>query len=71
MNYETVPRDLKRRLGFVMANPYLQEVIKSFQFSNGGSKHERRTFGVFYEDCYAREISRFVCNICWIELNWG
>ena len=22
------------------------------------------TFGVSYEDCYAREFSRFVCNIC-------
>ena len=28
------------------------------------SKHGRRTFGIFYEDCYARDILRFVCNIC-------
>ena len=30
----------------------------------GGSKHGRRTFGIFCEDCYARDILRFVCNIC-------
>ena len=29
-----------------------------------GSKQRRRTFGISPEDCYAREISRFVCNIC-------
>ena len=30
--------------------------------NQGGSKNGRRTFGIFWEDCYAREISRFVCN---------
>ena len=38
-------------------------------FLQGGSKHGRYTFGISYEDYYAREISRFVCNICWIDLN--
>ena len=28
----------------------------------GGSKNGQRTFGIFWEDCYAREISCFVCN---------
>ena len=28
----------------------------------GRSKHGRRSFGNSCEDCYAREISRFVCN---------
>ena len=38
---------------------------KKFRACNqGGSKHGRPTFGVPYEDCYAGEISRFVCNIC-------
>ena len=37
------------------------ELYVSYQ---GGSKHGRHTFGISYEDCYAREISRFVCNIC-------
>ena len=31
---------------------------------HGGSKHGRLTFGIFYEDCYVRDIPRFVCNIC-------
>ena len=30
----------------------------------GGSKQGRHTVGISYEDCYIREISRFVCNIC-------
>ena len=34
-----------------------------FQSEQGGSKHGRRTSGISYEDYYAREISRFVCNI--------
>ena len=28
----------------------------------GGSKHGRGTFEISYADCYAREISRFVCH---------
>ena len=31
-------------------------------FQQSGSKHGRRTFGISCKDCYAREISRFVCN---------
>ena len=30
----------------------------------GGSKHGRYTFGIFYEDCYAQDIQHFVCRIC-------
>ena len=28
----------------------------------GGSKNGRRALKIFWEDWYAREISRFVCN---------
>ena len=35
---------------------------KVFKSNQGGSKHGRRTFGISCEDCYAGEISRFVCN---------
>ena len=38
-------------------------LLALLNFVQGGSKQGRRTFGVSYEDCYAREISRFVCNI--------
>ena len=31
-------------------------------FNQGGSKNGRRTLKIFWEDWYAREISRFVCN---------
>ena len=36
----------------------------SISCDQGGSKDGWRTFGISFEDCYAREISRFVRNIC-------
>ena len=43
----------------------LPRLTASYHICNqGGSKHGRRTFGIFYEDCYARDILRSVCNIC-------
>ena len=38
------------------------------QFTEGGSKHGECTFGILYEDCYAWDIPRFICNICLPEL---
>ena len=37
---------------------------------HGGSKHGRCTFGTFYEYCHARDILRFICNICLPELRF-
>ena len=36
------------------------KVYAASDFQTGGSKHGRRSFGIFYEDCYAH----FVCNTC-------
>ena len=44
------PHHVPRR-GFVYKKP-------------GRIKHGQSTFGIFYEDCYARDLPRFVCNIC-------
>ena len=35
---------------------------KSLHQNQGGLKNGRRTLKIFWEDWYAREISRFVCN---------
>ena len=43
---------------------HLPETTFSYMFDQGGSKHGRLTFGISYGDCYAQEISRFICNIC-------
>ena len=36
--------------------------MDEFEQNQGGSKYGRRTLKIFWEDWYAREISRFVCN---------
>ena len=51
-----------------LLNPYLE--IRTPYFcprpsqgrAQGGLKNGRRTLKIFWEDWYAREISRFVCN---------
>ena len=36
--------------------------MDEFGQNQGGSKYGQRTLKIFWEDWYAREISRFVCN---------
>ena len=62
-------RNVACRVGMWVIGYELSTRGGAIVWKKGESKHWRLTFGVSYEDCYAREISRFVCNICWIELN--
>ena len=50
----------------VLSGQLTKQLIQHLDCSQGLSKHglRMRTFGIFYEDCYAQDILRFVCNIC-------
>ena len=54
-------RKRRRLLEESFKNSYFTSVVYSFtRLDQNTSGH---TFGISYEDWYAREISRFVCNI--------
>ena len=48
----------------LMVIVYLLSFHAELSVSSGRIKTRAGTFGISYEDCYAREISHFVCNIC-------
>ena len=58
---EIMARGTKEHFNFARAwwMYYMRSCVASLQ---GGLKNGRRTLKIFWEDWYAREISRFVCN---------